>query len=153
MSTFDPEAFMQTQVEGANSTSFLPVPDGDYTGIIEKVQAREINTKDGPGRVLDVTWNILDEDLLKSLDRSKLTVRQGIFLDMRDDGSLNMSEGQNVGLGQLREAVGQNNPRKAWSFSYLEGAGPCLCKVAQKADNTPGSDRIFNNVVRVAAIA
>ena len=149
-STFDPDAFMQTQVEGANSTQFLPIPEGDYMALIEKVQAREI--KDG-GRVLDVTWSLLDEALLSSMGRDKLTVRQGIFLDIRDDGSLNMTEGQNVALGQLREALGQNNPRKAWAFSHLEGAGPCLCKVVEKADNTPGSSRIFNNVVRVTAAA
>ncbi len=151
MSTFDADAFMQTQIEGSNSTQFLPIPDGDYMGIVEKVQAREIKTERGPGYVLDVTWSLLDDDLLQSMDREKLTCRQGIFLDMREDGSLNMSEGQNVALGQLREAVGQNNPKKAWSFSNLEGAGPCICKVTQKADTK--SDRMFNNVTRVAAVA
>ena len=43
------------------------------------------------------------------------------MLDLTPSGSLDTSKGKNIGLGRLREAVGQNKPGQAFSFQNLPG--------------------------------
>ena len=55
------------------------------------------------------------------LGRDKVTVRQGIMLDITDSGGLDMGKGRNIGLGRLREAIGLNTPGQPFSFSMVAG--------------------------------
>lgn len=121
--SFDPQAFLDSSVTEANDTKIIPVPMGEYPGIIDKVLPRQWQSKDGTqtGIALDVLWLVEDQGVKDFLGRDTVTCKQGIMLDMTSDGKLDMSPGKNVGLGRLREAVGLNNPGQAFSFGQLPG--------------------------------
>lgn len=128
--SFDPASFLDMTVTGENSTQSVPVPAGEYTAIVTKVEPRTWTSKTDPsksGVTLDLTWEIDDANVKQLLGRDKVTVRQGVMLDLTDSGALDMGRGRNVGLGRLREAVGLNSPGQAFSFSMLMGR---LAKVA-----------------------
>lgn len=45
------------------------------------------------------------------------------YLDINSEGHLEFGPNKNIPLGQLRAAVGQNNPGEPWSLLNLKGAG------------------------------
>lgn len=122
--SFNPQEFLESAVTGSNSTKIIPCPEGEYQGIINKILPRQWVSKDGQtsGVAVDVLWNIEDQAVKQDLNRDEVVVKQGIMLDIAADGkSLDMSEGKNVALGRLREAIGLNDPRNPFSFAMLPG--------------------------------
>lgn len=113
---FDTESFLSTTVEGEMSTEFVPVPEGEYTAIIKDVKARQAKSS----HIMDVVWEIDDPEVREVTGMENPTVRQSIFLDMTESGSLDLGKGKNIALGRLREALGQNGPG-AWAPSMLLG--------------------------------
>ena len=147
MSTFDADTFLGTETDAPMETHFKPVPEGEYTAMIDAVVAKEVN--DSP--VLDVSYIILDDALRTEMNMERVSVRQSIFIDMESDGRIALGENRNVKLGKLREALGQNNAG-AWAPRMLVGAGPVTIKTVNKPDkNDP--ETIYSNVQRVAAAA
>lgn len=131
---FDPNQFLTMEVTEANSTEYVPVPVGVYTAVIEKAEVRQWQKKDDPsisGLALDVTWIIDDAGVKEALQRDKVTVRQGIMLDLTESGTLDMGKGKNVNLGKLRAATDLNEPGKPFSFNHLPGR---VGKVSVKHD-------------------
>lgn len=121
---FNPEQFLDQQFTEANDTKLVPVPVGEYTAIAGEVKCRQWQSKADPsksGLTLDITWEIDDSAVKELLGRDKVTVRQGIMLDLTDSGSMDMGKGRNVGLGRLREALNLNQPGQAFSFSMIPG--------------------------------
>lgn len=120
---FDADSFLQASIQGSNSTKVTPVPIGEYPGVIEKVVPRQWQSKDGTvsGVALDVFWLVEDQGVKDHLGRDTVSCKQGIMLDLTPQGGLDMSPGKNVGLGRLREAVGQNDASKPFSFQNLPG--------------------------------
>lgn len=120
---FDADSFLNSAVTGANSTKIVPCPIGEYPGVIDKVAARQWQSKDGTqtGIALDVSWNVEDDSAREVTGRKEVQVRQGIMLDLDASGGLDMSEGKNVALGRLRAATGLNDPSVQFSFSNLPG--------------------------------
>lgn len=121
---FDPSQFLEQQTSEANDTKLVPIPVGEYTAIVEKVEARQWRKKDDPsvsGVALDNIWEIDDAALKQLLGRDKITVKQGIMLDLTETGGLDMGKGKNVALGKLREAVGLNTPGMPFAPSMLVG--------------------------------
>jgi hypothetical protein len=149
MSTFDVESFIHTEIEGANETNFTPVPIGDYEALIDdiKLTSRDINGREVV--ILDVMWDILDENLRATMNRDKVIVRQGVFLDVAD-GALAFGPNQNVSLGRLRDALGQNSDGTPWSFSSLRGAGPVYLRVEHR-DNPNNPDNPYTDVKSVSS--
>lgn len=143
MSIFNPDAFLASTTSDAGTTSFEPIPAGEYTAIIEDVVAREVNGKNGPRVVLDVTCLLQAPEVQAKLGREKLTVRSGIFLDTTSNGGLDMSKGKNIGLNKLRDAVGMNVPGKPFSPSMLKGQ-TVKAQVTLRPDKN--SDAIFNDI-------
>lgn len=140
MSIFDVDSFISIPVEGALDTVVTPVPEGEYPAIIEDLKIRELTSKKTnlPIYQASITWDIVDDELRKQLSREKVTVRQDIWLDITDAGTLDMGTGKNVSLGRVRAAVGQNNPSVPWTMRHLTGAGPAKIKVGHRADqNNP----------------
>ena len=121
--TFDADIFLNSSVTGANSTKVIPVPMGEYPGVIEKIMPRQWQSKDGTqtGITLDVIWLVEDQGVKDFVGRPTVTVKQGIMLDTTTDGQLDMSSGKNVGLGRLRAAIGLNDPDRPFSFHQLPG--------------------------------
>ena len=121
---FNPEQFLDMQVTDSNDTKSIPVPAGEYTAVAEEVKCRQWQSKQDPsksGLTLDITWSVDDAAVKELLGRDKVTVRQGIMLDITDSGGLDMGKGRNIGLGRLREAIGLNTPGQPFSFSMIAG--------------------------------
>lgn len=120
---FDPNSFLDAAITSSNDTKVIPCPVGEFMGTIDKVVPRQWQSKDGSqtGIALDVMWNIEDSGVKELLGREQVIVKQGIMLDTTPQGGLDMSQGRNVGLGRLREAVGKNNDGESFSFAMLPG--------------------------------
>ena len=121
--SFDAQSFLDATVSTASSTRTVPCPIGEYFGIIEKVLPRQWQSKDGTtsGIALDVLWLVEDANVKALLGRDTVVVKQGIMLDLAPLGGLDLSEGKNVGLGRLREAVGKNQNGEQFAVSMLPG--------------------------------
>lgn len=143
-STFDPSTFMNTEVEGEMETRYTPIPANDYNANVDEIDVRSVTTDQGESIVLDVTYRIHAPDLATEMGMERLTVRQGIFLDIEANGSIALGANKNVKLGRLREAVGQNGPGP-WNFQMLVGAGPLVISVSTRPDKKDESI-VYNNV-------
>lgn len=141
MSDFDPETFMSQTVDAPLATEFEVCPEGEYQAMIDDFDSKAFGTatwqaKDGSGEKSSPTFKcpfvIQDESVKASLGRDKVVVMADMFLDVKD-GQLDTSKGKNVLLGQIRNAVGQNQAG-AWSPSQLRGAGPLMVRVKHRKD-------------------
>lgn len=132
---FDADSFLNSAVTGSNSTKVVPCPIGEFPAVIDKIAARQWQSKDGTktGVALDVTWAIEDDEAKSATGRDVVTARQGVMLDLAPDGSIDMAEGKNVGLGRLRAAVGLNDPSVEFSFNQLPGR-MAKAKVSHRPD-------------------
>ena len=146
---FDPAMFLEATINEANSTESIPVPVGEYVATITDVKARKWQAKDqsSEGIALDVLWEIDDADVKELLGRAKVTVKQGIMLDLNEQGGLDIGKGRNVNLGRLREAVGLNVPGQPFSFFMLNGR-PAKVLVEHRANG----DQIFAEVKGVTKL-
>lgn len=150
MTMFSPEQFLDMQVTDANDTKVLPVPAGEFIAVIEEVKARPWTSKNDPskaGIALDIQWSIDDGNVKQLLGRDKVTVKQGIMLDMTESGGLDMGKGKNTGLGRLREATGLNTPGQPFSPTMLPGR---VAKV--KVEHRVDGENIYAEVKAVAKV-
>jgi len=148
--TFDPDVFLSTEVEGELSTTYLPVPEGEYVASID-----DIKIKSPKGSViLEVLWDLQDNEVKEIMSMDKVVVRQSIFLDVEEEtGALSLGENKNVRLGRLRENLGQNTPGQPWSFLSLKGAGPVTVTVSQRPSTKEGEDDvIYNDIIKVTPL-
>ena len=146
-STFDAENFLDSSIDGQSETRYTPIPDGEYVAMIDDtpLKLREINSSP----VVDVTYIIDDPDLAEKMSLDRLSVRQTLFLDIGADGTLAFGANQNVRLGKLREALGQNKAGQKWNFRMIQGAGPVKIKVGSRPDKDDPTI-IYNDVNGVA---
>ena len=147
MSTSNPDTFLNTEVSSANATAYVPVAEGEFTGSIKKIAPRVLN--DGRA-VLDVTWAVDDEATRQETGMAEPTVRQTIWLDLTESGSLDFGKGRNVGLGRLRDALGQNETGKPWQPGMMVG-GVAKIKVTHSIDKRD-NETIQAGVVSVAKL-
>jgi hypothetical protein len=152
MGTFDPANFLDATFTDSNATSSTPPDEGDYTGIVEGEPAiRQWTSRDGTksGLALDVMWGIdLPQDQKDKTGRDHITVKQGIMLDLNDNGGLDMGKGRNISLGRLREAVGLNSPGQPFNFRMLSGK---MAKINIK--HRIDGDAVYADVKGVARLA
>lgn len=144
-STFDPDMFMNQTTTDANDTSYVPIPEGEFRAVIEEVKARTAGDKP----VLEVKWNIDDDTVRAETGMDKPSCRQTVWLDLTAQGGLDMGKGKNVGLGKLRDALGQNAPGKPWMPGMLVGQ-VAMVKIKHRSGKEPGE--IFADVKEVAAL-
>jgi hypothetical protein len=121
------EEFLLTTTDESLDEFLDPCPPGDYLFIAGKPSVATFTYKKGErvgetGYQLVIRWDCQDQGVLAQLDRDKVTVRHSMLLDVTPDGEgLDMGKGKNVGLGQLRAALGQNTPGQTWSPNMIEG--------------------------------
>lgn len=132
MSAFDPETLLSTEVEGANSTEVIPVPEYEAVAAMVKpgsISAKQIHNaeKNITSTIVNMDWEIDDEEARKVTGREHPTVRQSFFLDLDSNGRISTEEGKNVGLGRVRAAVGKNDG--PFILRDLEG---CMARVRVK---------------------
>jgi len=143
---FDEDAFMSSTSEGEMATDFTPVPVGEFSAVVKKVATRSGSNEKGDWAVLDVTWAIDNAEVSEVTGMENPSVRQSIFLDISESGGLDLGKGKNIGLGRLREALGQNTGA-AWSPSMLEGQVATVM-----VDHRLYEGRTFADVKSVSAI-
>lgn len=150
MATFDLASFLTTVYEAPFQTKRALVPEGTYFAVIESFTV-EIGKRPGS---LNCRFVIeLDEPELRTeLNRDKVTMQPMIFLDAdpEDLSILLYGTNENIVLGQIRKALGQNDPTEPWNFGQLEG-GRLMVKVAHKPQKDPETKQptgeIFDQVV------
>lgn len=145
---FDPNQFLDMQVTESNDTKVIPVPVGEFLATVDDVKVRPWQSKTDSskaGLALDIVWSVQDQQVLSDLGREKVTVKQGIMLDLTDAGGLDMGKGKNVSMGRLREACDLNQPGKPFAFSMLMGR---MAKI--KVEHRIVGEDIFADVKGVA---
>ncbi len=151
LSAFDAEAFLQTEMEGAMSTTFMIPPANDWPGTISKLSTRKFKDNDGNDRaVMEVQWSIEDANCHNG---QKCFAKQTHWLDFKFENNmvtLDFDEGKNVSLGLLREALGQNKEKGKWSPGMLLGQSAKI-KVGHRPDKTD-PDIVYAEVKKVATL-
>lgn len=151
-SVFDADAFLGDTSSDALDTVYVPIPAGTYVATVDDIVVRTADTKRGQQVVADILWAIDNPQLAAEMGRDKLTVKQGLFLDtvvVNGATKLDFGKGKNVGLGKIRDALGQNNPGQSWNPGMLKGAGPAQIKVVQNPDKT---GEVYANVKSVGKL-
>jgi hypothetical protein len=149
--SFDADSFMNFTTTDAGSTKVRPCPIGDWLAMVEDIKFRSGTSDDGKAWVsMDVFWSIQDEAPKQELGRDKVTVKQGIFIDLTDSGLMDMGPDKNVKLNRLREAVGQNVQGQPWAPSMLKGQLARI-KVTHRPDERSPGD-FFADVGAVAKV-
>jgi len=114
---FNADAFMQTEIEGEFETEFTPIPEDEYQAVIKEVKA---GTTPKGSAFMEVIWIIDSQEVRDLIGMEEPTVRQSIWLDVNENGGLEFGKNKNIGLGKLREALGQNTGG-AWGPGQLLG--------------------------------
>lgn len=144
--SFNIDDILSTDIKGANATEYTPVPEGEWTAVAQDVKGR---TTDKGHTIVDVMWSIDDIECLEEMGRDEpVPARQSLFLDIDADGSLETGKDKNVQVGRLREALGQNDPKKPWNFNMVVGQQARVIIRHRVMDD--GSTR--SNVVGVAPL-
>ena len=152
---FDPAAFMSSAVDPM-ATQMEVVPEGDFKFTID-TDPKQLNPKNLKGTStrtgndydfwqIELNCHLLDDAVKQKLGREKVLVRLRLNLDLDESGRLEVGPNKNVGLGQLRDALGQNAP--GWTPQKLLGAGPFIGKVK----HTTSEKGTFADIQRVAKI-
>lgn len=160
--TFDPDAFMQTHVDAPMADTYVLCPEGDHKAMIDDFDSgafeqidfeyKRGERKGEPGSMTKFTcpFVIQDPAVAQKMGVEKVVVRKQLIIDLDENGGLATGVNKNVGLGEIRAAVGQNNA--GWSFPNLRGAGPVIVRVKHRAFNKDEPDRKVAEVVRVSAL-
>ena len=117
MSTFNADLFMETEVEGELETEFTPIPEDEYKAVIKEIKA-DTTPKGSP--LLELIWIVDSQEVRDLIGMEEPTVRQTIWLDINEQGAMEFGKNKNIGLGKLREALGQNTGA-AWSINKMLG--------------------------------
>jgi hypothetical protein len=136
-SLFNPDIFLETEVQGQMDDKVVPFPLGRYKFQIDEVKlvrgdrdAKDLKPGDEP------YWYSLE--LLCKADgnqpargeggktigqitgRDSLIARYKAFADLKN-GAWELGPGKNVGLGAIRTAVGLNDPSQPFKLGMLKG--------------------------------
>lgn len=149
MSMFDPTSFLETSYTESNDTVVVPIPEGEYTAVADKVEAKEWASKSDPtnsGLKLVINWSIDDAEVKAIIGRDKALCRQDIMLDLLDGSNrLDMGKGKNVELGKVRAATDLNDPGKPFNPMQIQGQ---VAKVRVK--HRVDGDKVYAEVKAVA---
>jgi hypothetical protein len=122
---FDASTLLNTDINDAGSTDFVPIPTGEYIGIIKSIDAKEVvSQKSGTPMTyhfFEVGYTIDDANVRDITGMIEPRARQSMILDFTEAGALDMGKGKNVQLNRLRDACAQNVPGKPWNFNMLVG--------------------------------
>jgi len=164
--SFDADSFMNQQVDGQLDTVVMQPPEGDYRAMIGEFTSesgfrtftvqKQTSKRFGEEMTIFQPPFVLQSDprlaeVQQARNSDEITVyHQGIFLDLTDQGGLDMGKGKNVDLGRLRDAVGQN-AKPGWKFTDLIGAGPVMVKIVHEKDQNDDTKK-YARVARVVKI-
>lgn len=149
MSQFDPAAYLDATTSEA-STRRPPLPVKDFIGTIGEVKSRSGSFQDkktGEQKsyvALDIPVEIdisSDPELVKVQGTSKVTLTDGLFLDLTPAGLIDYAPGKNNKLRRYREATGQNVAGQPFSPRMLSGR-PVRVKIKHEPYEGENYDKI-----------
>ena len=127
MAKFNADSFLNQTVEKVLDTKRIPMPEGDHDELVVK----DLAVTSGTGKESGNLWVRLKAKLvctdpnikaeMKLTGDAEPTVYWEEFINIDEDGNLDTSDGQNIKLGKLRQACGQNSSEE-WSINDLKGA-------------------------------
>lgn len=154
MSIFDVASLKSASFDSGFSTQIKGFPDGDYLALTKKYALRPAKSKSGEDLLwLDVVFEVdggqaipTGETIQAVTGKPSVTARWSTSLEFTPGGTLDRSEGHNVGLGRLLEALGLN--KGSWNFEMLLNR-PAKISTSCRRDETTGDE--FVDVKRVMA--
>lgn len=156
MALFNEDEFLGSTVTGATSTRRKNLPPGTYIALIKDLGTRDTVGKPGSKRAGEkFYW--LDAELevqlagtpaAAELKRDTYRLTHSLGLELTESGALDMSEGANVYLGQLRKALGQNDPSRPWRPRDMVG-NLIRIEVTNEPDAND-SERVYDRVKNVS---
>lgn len=151
-SIFDPSSFLDATTT-QESVKRPPLPAGiELQATITKLESRTWQGKKDPtqsGIVVDATleFDLSANPQLKAhvggLD--KITIKDGIMIDLTAEGSIDYAPGKNVKLRRYREALNLNKAGEPFSIRMLEGR-----IVKAKIKHDPYEGEIYDKIDSVA---
>lgn len=154
MTQFDPNLLLDSTV----TTAFIkrpPIPAGvELIGIIGKVDIKSGQAKDDPSKTwirleipveFELSQNPQVAELLKGFD--KVTLTDGVLLDVTEQGMIDQSPGKNGRLRRWREALGMNQDGVAFSPRSMEGR-PVKCRIKQD----PYQGEVYDRIDSIAKV-
>ena len=151
-SSFDPGAFGSGSFEGEGDTRRFMLPAKEYRAFIvgpfNEDKKTRIRTTDKGYVIFEVVWQPEDSEIQNANGLEKLpTVRQSIFLDISENGGLDMGKFKNADLNKLRDAFGMNIAGLKWSFGdFIGKAGKIMVEQKPNKDDPANP---YTNVTKV----
>lgn len=136
------DSLLDSFTEDVFDTYVPPLPPGKYLAHIVDLEGVEgISQKNGkPYEALILTWEVkVPDELLAEIGRETVRIRQNVFVRRTPDGRLDPK--QNLQLGRIREALGQNTPGP-WTPRMLLTSGWVTVRVSQRTYE----DAVFNEI-------
>jgi len=119
---FNAESFLSTVTEAVTQDTVIPHPEGDFEGNID-----DFKLKDGTSKSDGKVWvratakiRCLDKNAVADSGLDDLFVYDEFFLDLTDEGGLDMGGNKNVSLGRMRTATGLNVEGEEFSLNMLK---------------------------------
>jgi hypothetical protein len=134
---FDVTDLMEQTVEGAMITQLPAIPKGDRQLIIKSLRLLPPTAE--RKAMLFVECIIDDAEVKELTGQAEPVATLMMFLDVDDRGMLLAQEPNNMDLGKLRRAVGQNGSED-WKISYLQGQ-VFSGMVSTRVDKTTGDNQ------------
>jgi hypothetical protein len=117
---FDTDNFLGSSAGGVLSTERTLIPIGTYPDCTVSDLKLNHGTYENGEKAgdkwarLNIIYEIHDDAVRNELDRAKVLVSGGIFLDITPEGALDNGRGKNVRLGKLKAALGLNGANDTW---------------------------------------
>ena len=159
--SFDPNAFLDLPIDTPLERR-PPIPVGDYTAQILSVSARRWESKDKvdertgqlkSGIAYDVEVELQLPEAVRDLCKLNTTtfkMKDGIMLDLNEQGGIDTTPGRNSSLMRWREALDMNKAGQTFRASAMVGK---LLKVRVKHEEYPaGSGQLQERIGAVARI-
>lgn len=139
---FNPENFLNTEVQGIGETEYTAVPEGEYQAVIKSVIADLAGDKP----ILRASWIIDSAEVRELMGQDEPICTQTFWLDLNENGTLAFGKNKNIKLNQCRSALGQNTG-SPWKPSDMVGQPATVMVRHELRDD----GRTFAKVVDVRA--
>ena len=131
MATFNKDAFLNNVVTAKMETARIPFPEGEHAVNIVDIDIKDGTIKNGENAGKSWAQLILKCDAKDPNVAAEMgfdgdtpaRISAFVFLDLdHENGTLAVGPNQNVELGKIRAAVGQNEEGEEWTLMNLRGA-------------------------------
>lgn len=124
MFEFNAEDFLNQTIEDAGQTALRICPEGSFAAVLQDIKIEQFRGKKDPSKVYtkaSLRWSVEDDAARAELKRDSIVVFQDIFIDLTAAGRIDTADDKNLALWRVRDALGQNVPKKEWKPSMMLG--------------------------------